>query len=132
VSRYFEGEATSEVGLRAGLGNDVWTDIQPDIGPLRKTIRLGDQVFALTRSLPDEERAAALGEALRRLVARYRSNPPPATFRLLVSPLVTWIWLGALILFGGGLIALWPPPGAVPRRVTAAYPARLVRQLRRA
>ena len=38
----------------------------------------------------------------------HASNPPPATFRILVSPLVTWIWLGALIVFAGGLIALWP------------------------
>ena len=33
--------------------------------------------------------------------ARYTDDPPPATFRLLVSPLVTWIWLGALIVFAG-------------------------------
>ena len=29
----------------------------------------------------------------------YAADPPPATFRLIVSPLVSWIWIGALIVF---------------------------------
>jgi len=44
--------------------------------------------------------------------------------------MVTWIWLGALIVFLGGLIALWPSPRAVGRRVTAAYAARVGREAR--
>ena len=36
VSRYFEGEATSEVGLRAGLGQDLWTAVAPDTALLRR------------------------------------------------------------------------------------------------
>jgi hypothetical protein len=37
---------------------------------------------------------------------------------------VTWIWLGAIIVFGGALIALWP--GDAPgRRVRARYAARV-------
>ena len=31
VSRYFEGEATSEVGLHAGLRRDLWTVVSPDV-----------------------------------------------------------------------------------------------------
>jgi cytochrome c-type biogenesis protein CcmF len=131
VSRYFEGEATSEVGLRAGLRRDVWTVISPDIGELRPIIRRGDEVFASARSLPAEERALALGESLRRLAALYRSDPPPATFRVLVSPLVTWIWLGAVIVLAGGLLALWPPPRPA-RRGAPAYDPALVREPRRA
>ena len=51
---------------------------------------------------------------------------------MLVSPLVTWIWVGALIVFAGGLIALWPAPAgrAPPRR--GGYAARLARELGRA
>ena len=30
VSRYFEGEATSEVGLRSGMRRDLWTVVAPD------------------------------------------------------------------------------------------------------
>jgi hypothetical protein len=50
------------------------------------------------------------------VAARYRSAPPPATFRFIVSPLVEWIWLGGLIAAGGGLIAVWPAPAARRRR----------------
>jgi cytochrome c-type biogenesis protein CcmF len=132
VSRYFEGEATSEVGLRAGLRRDVWADISPDIEPLRRLVDRGDEVFVLARGLPAATRAAALGETLRRLVARYRADPPPATFRILVSPLVSWIWLGALIVLAGGLIAIWPPPAGAPRPVRAPYAARVARELGRA
>jgi cytochrome c-type biogenesis protein CcmF len=51
---------------------------------------------------------------------------------VLVSPMVTWIWLGALVVFLGGLIALWPSPRTVGRRVTAAYAARVGREAREA
>ena len=132
VSRYFEGEATSEVGLRAGFRRDVWTVVSPDLATLRKVSRRGDEVFAKARSLPAEERSAALGQGLEGIVAAYRSDPPPATFRVLVSPLVSWIWLGALIVFAGGLIAIWPAPGGARRRVVAAYEARAARKLEHA
>jgi cytochrome c-type biogenesis protein CcmF len=43
------------------------------------------------------------------------TNPRPlATFRVLVQPLVPWIWLGGLIMAIGTLLALWP--GAEPAR----------------
>lgn len=31
-----------------------------------------------------------------------------ATFRFHVNPLVSWIWLGVIIMIGGALISLWP------------------------
>jgi cytochrome c-type biogenesis protein CcmF len=86
----------------------------------------------MAAALPADQRAAALGEALRRLAAAYPASAPPATFRILVSPLVTWIWLGALIVFAGGLIAIWPLPAGATRRATAARAARLARELGRA
>ena len=46
ISRFFEGEATSEVGLKAGWRRDVWTAIAPDIGALRPRIEEGDKVFS--------------------------------------------------------------------------------------
>lgn len=51
----------------------------------------------------------------------------PATFRLIVSPMVTAIWIGALIPLAGGLLALWPRP---LRRDRAIYAARVGRQVR--
>ncbi len=132
VSRYFEGEATSEVGLRAGLRRDLWTVVSPDVQSLQRVIRRGDAVFKRAGALPPEERSAALGEVLRRLLLRYEGDVSPVTFRVIVSPLVTWVWLGALIVFLGGLITLWPPPASARRRVTSTYAARLARELGRA
>jgi cytochrome c-type biogenesis protein CcmF len=132
VSRYFEGEATSEVGLRSSIGHDLWTVVAPDTRALMPTIRRGDAVFERASSLPEGARAAALGETLRRLVARYPRDLPPARFRVLVSPLVGWVWLGALIVFAGGLVTLWPSAAGARRAVTAASAARLARDLRRA
>jgi cytochrome c-type biogenesis protein CcmF len=133
VSRFFEGEATSEVGLRAGLRRDVWAAIAPDTQRLAPRVEEGDRVFAdaeRSGALTATERDAFLAEALRGLVRSYTDDPPAATFRLLVSPMVTWMWIGALIVFAGGLIALWPSPRAVARRVTAGHAARVGREAR--
>ncbi|HEY3186595.1 MAG TPA: cytochrome c-type biogenesis CcmF C-terminal domain-containing protein, partial [Solirubrobacteraceae bacterium] len=133
IGRYFEGESVSEVGMRAGLRRDVWTAVQPDIGQLRPLIDRGDRVFMkAATSLKPEDQAALLGIAITRLVERYRQQPPAATFRLIASPLVAWIWIGGLIVFGGGLIALWPAPDAARGRVRAGYAARVARELGRA
>ena len=45
-------------------------------------------------------------------------SPPQAQFHLIVSPLVMWIWIGGLIVVGGALIAIWPAPSVVRRRVS--------------
>jgi cytochrome c-type biogenesis protein CcmF len=133
VGRFFEGEATSEVGLDAGPLRDVWTAVQPDLSTIEPIIKQGDAVFKKSGAgLTTQQYATFLGLTLNRLVDRYVSHPPPATFRLIVSPLVTWLWLGALVVFLGGLIAMWPPPGGAPRRVTAAHTARVARELSRA
>jgi cytochrome c-type biogenesis protein CcmF len=43
------------------------------------------------------------------------TNPRPATtFRVLVNPLVPWIWLGGMVMAIGTLIAMWPGAGAPP------------------
>jgi cytochrome c-type biogenesis protein CcmF len=128
VSRYFEGEATSEVGLDTGLRRDLWTVVSPDVRNLMAIAREGDEVFERARSLPVGERQAALGEALRRMAGLYGREQAPARFRVLVSPMVTWIWLGALVVFAGGLVALWPAPAGA-RRVAPSYAARVAREL---
>ena len=53
-----------------------------------------------------------LGLLVSALAARYQFSPPPASFRMIVSPLVEWIWIGGMIAAVGALIAIWPP-GAV-------------------
>jgi cytochrome c-type biogenesis protein CcmF len=133
VSRFFEGESTSEVGLQAGLRRDFWVSVAPDTRRLDPRVKEGDRVFDKADkagALTADQRDEFLGEALRGLTRSYAGDPPPATFRFLVSPMVTWIWLGALVVFLGGLIALWPSPRAVGRRVTAVYAARVGREAR--
>ena len=48
------------------------------------------------------------------------------------SPLVTWIWLGGLIVVAAALIALWPAGLRARRRAPAGYGARVARELGRA
>jgi cytochrome c-type biogenesis protein CcmF len=131
VSRFFEGETESQVGLRAGWSRDVWTAVSPDTSRLQAIIKRGDKVFEGPGArISAAERNELLGQALGGLTARYLRDTPPATFRLLISPLVSWIWFGALIVFLGGLIAIWPSPRTVGRRVAAAYAARVGREVR--
>jgi cytochrome c-type biogenesis protein CcmF len=51
------------------------------------------------------------------------SRPPPAQFKVIVSPLVAWIWIGGSIVVGGAMIAIWPAPSAARRRALARGPA---------
>jgi cytochrome c-type biogenesis protein CcmF len=133
VGRFFNGEANSEIGLKAGLRRDLWTAVSPDVEALQPIIAKGDKVFAAAEGkLPPAAEAAALGQTLRGLVASYQRDPPPATFRVIASPLVTWIWLGAIITFGGGLICMWPAADAARRRARAGYAVRVAEDLGRA
>jgi cytochrome c-type biogenesis protein CcmF len=119
ISRYFDGESTSEVGLKAGLRRDVWMAVQPDIGPLEKLMTDADKRFIAAS--PNVQALVVAG-----LVAHYEDRPPPAVFRMIVSPLVEWIWLGGALMIGGGLLAIWPR--ALPRLALARL--RLPRPLR--
>ena len=131
VSRFFEGEATSEVGLRAGLVRDLWTVVSPSLAALRPAIEKGDDVFSGPGAkLASDDRDAFLATALTGLTDRYVQNPPPADFRFIASPLVTWIWLGSLIVLAGALVAIWPSPRV--RMVRARQAARVATELGRA
>jgi len=146
LSSFFDGEATSEVGLRAGAGSDLWTAVQPSIAALRRRVAAADRGFrACVSGAPGTPpqcsavarlmRAAAANPSLRpaalaqieglqtatveRLARSYLDDEVAATFRVIVDPLVSWIWIGALIALSGALIAVWPARGA-RRRPTAA------------
>jgi len=125
ISRFFEGEATSEVDVRWGLRRDFWLAVRPDLISLSKPIARADSKFA---DSPGQVQAAVI-QALTQL---YREDPPPAAFRAIVSPLVTWIWIGGAIAVFGALLAAWPSPEARLRRVRSLYAARLGRELSRA
>src|SRR3954447_23853572 len=123
IGRFFEGDATSEVGMKAGLRRDLWTAMSPDISKMRPVIDKGDRAFAaIEGKVPPQQQAVFLGQAINGLVQRYRNQPPPASFRMISSPLVAWIWIGGLIVFNGGPIA--PSPAGSPggRRRTRRPP----------
>ena len=125
IGRVFAGEATSEVDLRWGLDRDLWLAVQPDLRALKGPIREANRRF---EDSPGNVQALVIAA----IAERYKSDPPPAAFRAIVSPLVIWIWLGGGIVMFGALLALWPSPEARRRRVTSLYAARLGRELSRA
>jgi cytochrome c-type biogenesis protein CcmF len=133
IGRYFEGESTSEIAMKAGLGKDIWSAVTPNLDPTLKTVKKGDAVFKdAAATMEPRAYAEALGTAIRGLTVNYARNAPPATFRLIVSPLVAWIWIGGLLVFLGGIICIWPTPDLAHRRATAGYSARVARDLGRA
>ena len=121
IGRYFMGESTSEVGIEPGAGGDLWTAFQPDLSVLNPDIIRGNRELA---GIPPEGQ----GLAILALAEKYAQNPPPSTFRVIVNPLVSWIWIGALIALAGAVLASWPALEA-RRRLEAAYRARLGREL---
>jgi cytochrome c-type biogenesis protein CcmF len=141
IASFFDGEATSEVGLWAGLLNDFWAAPQPNISAIRRRALAADRGFRecvrgapgappQCRQLAELMKAAAVqprlapaasaqvealqGAIAQRLARSYVDDAAPVTFRIIVNPLVTWMWLGGLIALSGALIAIWPARG--PRR----------------
>jgi cytochrome c-type biogenesis protein CcmF len=135
ISNYFAGESDSEIGLRAGLFTDFWTANQPSIIGLQRHARAADEGFSKCikggPNVPSQCRAigammqAALVnprlrpeasarieqlqlETAKQIAAGYVSEGAPSTFRVIVNPLVTWMWIGGLIALGGAIIGLWP------------------------
>jgi cytochrome c-type biogenesis protein CcmF len=124
VGSLIGGQPVSHVAMDASLTRNVWTAIEPDIETpaLKRIVKAGNS------TLPPEDALVAIAY----LARAYLEHPPPTQFNFLVSPLVFWIWIGGLIMVGGGLIALWPAPSTVRRRVAARSRARAVRGLARA
>jgi cytochrome c-type biogenesis protein CcmF len=117
LGRWFEGESTSEVGLRAGPRRDFWTAVEPDLQPLQSMIRGIDKRFPLAGPKIEPLFLQALTE-------RYRLDPPKAAFRFIDSPLVMWVWLGGIGAVLGGLIAIWPAGARRRAKSPATKPAR--------
>jgi cytochrome c-type biogenesis protein CcmF len=138
ISNYFGGESDSDIGLKAGVLRDFWTAIQPSITGVQAAARAADKGFnacvgggagtppqcravaAMMRAAAANPRLAPAAfaqiEALQVATAkqigqRYVAEGAPATFRVIVNPLVTWMWIGGLIALAGALIGLWPARG---------------------
>jgi len=125
VARFFEGDPTSEVDVRWGLKRDLWFAVQPDLASLMPAIREADKKFA---KLPAQYQA----QLITAIAKSYAHDPPPANFRMIVAPMVSWIWIGGLIAVFGALTALWPGAETRRRAVHSVYAAKLARELSRA
>jgi len=123
VGRFFDGSTESQVGLHSGPLRDLWAVISPNISPLQSEINKGDQLLstalAQAEKLPAAQQATQLNRLytlrdllIEELAQRFVSHPWSSEFLIEVSPLVMWLWIGAIVAALGGLVALWP----VPRR----------------
>jgi cytochrome c-type biogenesis protein CcmF len=132
LGAYFNGSDESRVGLDSGPTQDIWSVISPNVAPLQPLINRGDKLFSrlgqtVMGAAPSQRAAYAafyqkeLLKAKRELAQRFINHPWKSTFLLIVSPLVTWLWAGAIIAALGGLLALWPLPP--PRRRSGRPPS---------
>jgi cytochrome c-type biogenesis protein CcmF len=88
--------------------------MQPDLTPIQRFITDADRRF------PDAN-APLEGFLVSTLARRYLTGGAAAEFRIVISPLVAWVWIGGIGMVAGAMIALWPAP--LRRRELA--PARL-------
>ena len=126
IARFFEGEPTSEVDVRWGLSRDLWFAVQPDLASLIPAIREADAKFNKPQFVKYQ------GYLITAIAKSYANDPPPANFRMIVSPMVSFIWIGGLIAVFGALIAVWPGAETRRRAVHSVYAAKLARELSRA
>jgi len=133
VGSLIGGDAVSELSVDSSLRRDISAAIDAaDIqSALQGEINQANALVARDRT--SARNRTELAYVLLAAIARgYLRHPPAAPLKLASTPLLTWLWLGALIIFAGGLIAIWPPPGAVAGRARARYLARVAQELGRA
>ena len=138
LADYFSGEATSEVGLKTGPIRDIWVTVAPNVQQVQHQLAVAEkglktcieagpgtpaqckQLSALMRAAAAEPRLQP--QALRQIeslqllsaerIARgYVKEAGAATFKVIVNPLVLWMWIGGIIGLIGALVAVWPARG---------------------
>jgi cytochrome c-type biogenesis protein CcmF len=135
IADYFEGEATSEVGLKTGPVRDIWVTVAPNVQGIQHQLSLADKGFTKCveagpgtppqcKDLNGLMRAAQANPSLRpqalkqieslqllaaeRIARQYVKSDLAATFKVIINPLVLWMWIGGIIGLIGALIAVWP------------------------
>jgi cytochrome c-type biogenesis protein CcmF len=135
LADYFSGEATTEVGLKTGPIRDIWVTVAPNVQTvqhqlavaekgLKTCIEAGPGTPSQCKDLSALMRAAAAEPKLQpkaleqienlqllsaeRIARGYINEPNAATFKVIINPLVLWMWIGGIIGLIGALIAVWP------------------------
>jgi len=132
VGSLIGGDAVSELSLDSSLRRDISAAIDaPSVeGALQGEINRANSLVNNDKVGP--RKRLTLSYVLLAAIAHgYVTNMPAVQFKLTSSPLVMWLWIGALIVFAGGLTAIWPTGGATAR-VRARYFARVAQELGRA
>jgi cytochrome c-type biogenesis protein CcmF len=143
IGRFFDSaNADSTIGLDAGARRDIWTVAAADLSALGPLINQGNAKFAglynsfikqnpnitaaeLTSDLNRVHFWAFRDQAVQGIAATYLKHPYPIQFLLIVAPMVTWLWVGALIIVLGGLTSLIPAAVFARRRSPAADRSRV-------
>ena len=118
ISRFFEGEATSEVDVRWGLSATSGWRCAPTSASLEGPIREADAKFA---DSPGDVQALIVAALAENVPQRPAARGLPA----IASPLVAWIWIGGGDRVPGRADRGWPSPEARLRRVRSLYAARV-------
>jgi cytochrome c-type biogenesis protein CcmF len=148
IGSFFDSaNADSTVGLDAGPFQDIWSvvnssNLEPVAGLITKGNRLFQNEYNAIVSATAKDSVAKFHAALTAshfyqyrdaavidIASQYKRHPWPVQFLLIIDPMVSWLWFGAIIMAFGGFIALWPMPFAARRRELAVYRARLAREL---
>jgi cytochrome c-type biogenesis protein CcmF len=135
LADYFSGEATSEVGLKTSWNHDIWTTVAPNVQQVQHQLTVAEkglktcieagpgtpeqckQLSALMRAAAAEPRLQpqALEQienlqllSAERIARGYVQEAGAATFKVIINPLVLWMWIGGIIGLIGALIAVWP------------------------
>ncbi|MBS1885116.1 MAG: heme lyase CcmF/NrfE family subunit, partial [Actinobacteria bacterium] len=135
LADYFAGEATTEVGLKTGPLHDIWVTVAPNVQSVQHQLALAEKGFqkcvqagpgtppqckdlnALMRTAQANPRlrAGALDQieslqllSAEKIARQYIHSESAATFKVIINPLVMWMWIGGIIGLIGALIAVWP------------------------
>src|SRR6476620_9278502 len=80
IASFFDGEATSEVGLKTGPKNDLWTVVEPNLTGVQRRVRAADRGFAeCVRGAPGTPPQC---KAVSRMMLAARANPRLAPIAL--------------------------------------------------
>ena len=146
-----EREATLKPGERLTVGpyvlelRQLWQQEQPhrfSIGADVVVYRAGKQVGVVTprqnfyatqeQPIPTPSVRTTLASDVYANLMAFKSDGSDATLRVLIEPLVVWIWIGGAIVCLGALISLWPKGrerAPVARPVSVTEPELLLPEL---